>query len=318
MSPTIFLLFGVGALLFGVLILVISLRQMRGTEESKRLEEFVTKEANRGRTAARALSIQARGLTGSLFSRMVIPWLKGIGNLIGKMTPSGTMNELERKLTIAGNPLNMGAREFYGIQMTFLLLGVVLGVVILTMKNVQYKSIVALAPVGLGYLLPRSWLNSRVKTRQQRIRKGLPDALDMLSVCASAGLGFDQSLQRVSEYWNTPIGVEFARTISEMEMGLSRRDALRNMADRLDITELSSFVAFVLQTEQLGTSIVDTMHSQADQMRIERRFRAQEQAQKIPTKMIIPMVFFIFPALMAIIIGPVVPLFYNFITSLGR
>jgi len=103
-----------------------------------------------------------------------------------------------------------------------------------------------------------------------------------------------------------------------MEMGLSRRDALRNLADRLDITELSSFVAFVLQTEQLGTSIVDTMHAQADQMRVDRRFRAQEQAQKIPTKMIIPMVFLIFPALLAIIIGPVIPLLYNFLQSLGQ
>jgi tight adherence protein C len=140
----------------------------------------------------------------------------------------------------------------------------------------------------------------------------------MLSVCATAGLGFDQSLQRVSEYWETPIGAEFGRVISEMEMGLSRRDALRNLADRLDITELSSFVAFVLQTEQLGTSIVDTMHSQADQMRVERRYRAQEQAQKIPTKMIIPMVFLIFPALLAIILGPVIPLLYTFLQSLGQ
>jgi tight adherence protein C len=318
MQPTFVIVFGLGALILGVLILFISIRQFRGTEETQRLEEFVAKESSRSRSAARALSIQTRGLTGSLVNRLIVPWLKGIGRLFGRLTPTGSIMELERKLTIAGNPLNLGAREFYGIQLALLLLGAIVGVLTLTVRGIQYRTLVALCPVGLGYLVPKTWLNSRVKARQQKIRRGLPDALDMLSVCASAGLGFDQSLQRVSEYWETPIGAEFGRVISEMEMGLSRRDALRNLADRLDITELSSFVAFVLQTEQLGTSIVDTMHAQADQMRVDRRYRAQEQAQKIPTKMIIPMVFLIFPALLAIIIGPVIPLLYNFLQSLGQ
>jgi tight adherence protein C len=129
----------------------------------------------------------------------------------------------------------------------------------------------------------------------------------MLSVCASAGLGFDQSLQRVSEYWDTPIGHEFGRVINEMEMGLTRRDALRNLSDRLEIREISSFVALILQTEQLGMSISDTLHAQADQMRIERRYRAQEQAQKAPIKMLIPMAILIFPALLAVILGPSIP-----------
>ncbi len=318
MQATFIITFGLGALFIGGLIIFISVRQMRGTQETQRLEEFVSKETTKGRLAARALSIQARGLSGSLGSRLIIPWLKSIGNLISRLTPTGSIAELERQMAIAGNPLNLGAREFYGLQIASLILGVILGLLILRSNDFQFKTFAALCPVGLAYLFPRAWLNSRVKVRQRNIRHGLPDALDMLSVCASAGLGFDQSLQRVSEYWETPIGAEFGRVISEMEMGLSRREALRNLADRVDVTELSSFVAFVLQTEQLGTSIVDTMQSQADQMRVERRYRAQEQAQQIPTKMILPMVFFIFPALLAIILGPAVPLLYNFIQSVGR
>ena len=318
MQPSFVIAFGLGALILGLLILIISIRQFRGSEETQRLDEFVSKESSRGRSAARALSIQTRGLSGSLVNRLIVPWLKGIGSFFGRLTPTGSIMELEKRLTIAGNPLNLGAREFYGIQLAFLLVGALLSVMTLSVKGIQYRTLAALCPVGLAYLVPKTWLNSKVRARQQKIRRGLPDALDMLSVCASAGLGFDQSLQRVSEYWETPIGAEFGRVISEMEMGLSRRDALRNLADRLDITELSSFVAFVLQTEQLGTSIVDTMHAQADQMRVDRRFRAQEQAQKIPTKMIIPMVFLIFPALLAIIIGPVIPLLYNFLQSLGQ
>jgi tight adherence protein C len=129
----------------------------------------------------------------------------------------------------------------------------------------------------------------------------------MLSVCVTAGLGFDQALQRVNEHWETPISIEFGRVLKEIEMGLSRRDALRNMVDRLDVPEVSSFVSFVLQTEQLGMSIADTLLTQAEQMRVMRRMRAQEQAQKAPTKMLLPMVFLIFPAILAIILGPVVP-----------
>jgi tight adherence protein C len=159
----------------------------------------------------------------------------------------------------------------------------------------------------LLYFFPKLWLQSRVSRRQNAVRKGLADALDMLSVCATAGLGFDQSIQRVSEYWDTPIGHEFGRVISEMEMGLTRRDALRNLSERLDIREISSFVALIMQTEQLGMSISDTLHAQADQMRIERRFRAQEQAQKAPVKMLFPMIGLIFPALLAVILGPSIP-----------
>ncbi len=159
----------------------------------------------------------------------------------------------------------------------------------------------------LFYAGPKVWLHYLVTSRQKKVLRGLPDALDMLSVCATAGLGFDQSLQRVSEYWDTPIGHEFGRVINEMEMGLTRRDALRNLADRVDIREISSFVALIVQTEQLGMSISDTLHAQAEQMRIERRHRAQEQAQKAPIKMLIPMALLIFPALLAVILGPALP-----------
>jgi tight adherence protein C len=129
----------------------------------------------------------------------------------------------------------------------------------------------------------------------------------MLSVCATAGLGFDQSMQRVSEYWDTPIAIELGRVVTEMEMGISRQEALRGLANRLDVGELTTFVSLVLQSDQLGMSISDTLQAQAEQMRIERRFRAQEQAQKIPIKMLFPLAFLIFPALIAVVLGPALP-----------
>ena len=139
------------------------------------------------------------------------------------------------------------------------------------------------------------------------ISQELPSIIDMLSICTSAGLGFDQSLQRVSAEWDTQLSGEVGRVVSEMEMGLSRREALRNLADRLDIDELSSFVSIIIQSDQLGMSISDTLHTLAQQMRVEWRFKVQEEARKIPVKILIPLTFFIFPAMLAVILGPSIP-----------
>jgi tight adherence protein C len=127
----------------------------------------------------------------------------------------------------------------------------------------------------------------------------------------------DQSLQRVSENWRTELSAEFGRVVSEMEMGVSRSAALRNLADRLDISELSSFVAVIIQSDQLGMSIADTLQAQAEQMRIERRFRAQEQARKVPLKMLFPMILLIFPAMLAVVCGPTIPILVNFFRTIG-
>jgi tight adherence protein C len=168
--------------------------------------------------------------------------------------------------------------------------------------------LLAALAIYIGVLGPTIWLKRRVRHRQERIRKDLPDALDMLSVCAQAGLGFDQAVQRVSSVWQSSFSTELARLVSEMEMGVPRRQALRNMADRLDVPELSSFVSVIIQSDQLGMSISDTLQAQAKQMRIERRFRAQEAARKVPLKMLFPMILLIFPAMLAVVCGPSIPL----------
>jgi tight adherence protein C len=214
--------------------------------------------------------------------------------------------------------LGLGPREFYGISLASTLLGVYLAFIFFRRGTEAINIALSILVLIFFYSFPKVWLNNRIKHRQNSVKKGLPDAMDMLSVCATAGLGFDQSLQRVSEYWDTPIGHEFGRVINEMEMGLSRREALQNLSNRLDIREISSFVALILQTEQLGMSISDTLHAQAEQMRIERRFRAQEQAQKAPVKMLIPMALFIFPALLAVILGPAIPIFKDIFGYLGQ
>jgi tight adherence protein C len=291
----------------GLIFLVLSVRWLRSGSLSKRLVQYVETPLESTRGRANTIRIQPRIITGSFVSRTFNPAIRGIGRFFGRITPAGAIENLAQKLVIAGNPLGLGAREFYGISMASTLLGVYLAFIIFRRGTTSINVLLSILILIFFYAFPKVWIHSRVTSRQNKVRRGLPDALDMLSVCATAGLGFDQSLQRVSEYWDTPIGREFGRVVSEMEMGLSRREALRNLSDRLDIREIASFVALILQTEQLGMSISDTLHAQAEQMRIERRHRAQEQAQKAPIKMLIPMAMLIFPALLAVILGPAIP-----------
>jgi tight adherence protein C len=310
MQLFILALFGLLLVSVGFVGVLLSSRWLSSDQVARRLSDFVREETSQ-QVSNLAISAQTREIRGSISSRIFMPAIRQIGQIVVRLTPVSTLENHRRQLQIAGNPFGIGAREFFGFRVLFFILGIWLAFLLFRRGFESINVLSGLAALVFTYLIPLLWLRDRVTKRQDRIRKGLPDALDMLTVCASAGLGFDQSMQRVAEHWNTPIGIEFGRVISEMEMGLSRRDALRNMADRLDVTELSSFVSFLLQSDQLGMSISDTLHAQAEQMRIERRYRAQEQAQKIPTRMLFPMVFLIFPALLAIVLGPALPRLFD-------
>jgi tight adherence protein C len=168
--------------------------------------------------------------------------------------------------------------------------------------------LVGIFAVAMSTFFPVVWLNGQIKTRQDEIQRELPDALDMLSVCASAGLGFDQSMQKISDYWDTELGREFQRVIQEMEMGVPRSEALKNMRDRLEVSDLSQFIAIIVQAEKIGMSFAQVLQAQSLQLRVARQVRAREIANKLPGKMIIPLVLFIFPAIIAVIIGPTIPL----------
>lgn len=295
-------------ILAGILTVFLSQRWFNSDELSPRLISYVVEEEPSKRLAS-VVNSRTRELSGSLTSRVLLPILRRIGNIIGRMTPSRSMEELRHQLYLAGSRL--GPREFYGIRFAFLVIGLWLASIFVRRDFNQINLLISILVFVLFILLPVLWLRQKVTAQQNAIQKGFPDALDMLSVCADAGLGFDQSLQRVSEHWKTRIAQELGRVVAEMEMGLSRRDALRNLADRLDITEISSFVAVIIQSDQLGMSISDTLHAQAEQMRIERHYRAEEMARKIPTKMLLPLAFLIFPAIIAIIIGPSIPALYE-------
>jgi tight adherence protein C len=308
----------VGFVLFigGAGMLILSIRWFSADEMTARLNNFVAEESPKDRQWRTLVNIRTRELSGSLVTRIFLPIVRQIGALLDRMTPTRTVDDVRHKLSIAGNPYGFEAREYFGMRILFTVFGFALGYLFILRGSSTLNLVAGGGSLIIGLLLPPLWLNSRVRARQNEIRKSLPDALDMLSVCADAGLGFDQSLQRVGEYWDTPISRELSRVVSEIEMGFSRQEALRNLAQRLDVTELSSFVAVILQSDHLGMSIKDTLHAQAEQMRIERRYRAQEKARTVPIKMLLPLTFLIFPAIMAMVVGPALPslidLFANF------
>jgi tight adherence protein C len=153
---------------------------------------------------------------------------------------------------------------------------------------------------------PVLWIRSKISKRQDSIVKALPDALDLLAICVEAGLGFDQAMGKVYEKWDNDLAVAFGRVLREIQLGKLRREALKDMSDRMDVPDVTSFTAAVIQADQLGVSMTKILRVQSDQMRVKRRQRAQEKAHQAPVKMMIPMVLLIFPSLWIVLLGPAV------------
>jgi tight adherence protein C len=345
MPPTLFLLGGlIGVSALGLLFVLLGLGFSSTSAEARRLAQYVANPIEDQAARPDPLTYRRAELQGTFGQRLLLPWFRRLGDLLGFLAPNRSLASLRRQLTIAGNPLGLGPREFYGLQLIFIVLSFYLAYTLVApvlaphpvapisgsgLPNSQsvpllpanpqlnlYRFAGAILALLIGTRLPKTWLRGRVRARQKRIRRNLPDALDMLSVCADAGLGFDQALQRVSERWNTPLGKEFARLVEEMTMGLSRSEALRSLADRLNVDELSSFVAVMIQSDQMGVSITQTLRSQAEQMRVERRHRAQEEARKAPLKMLLPMICLILPAMGVVVVGPVIPAILDMFAAL--
>jgi tight adherence protein C len=186
------------------------------------------------------------------------------------------------------------------------LLGILIFVISLFSKtfSLPIKILLVVGFTVLGYFLPDLLLKSRIDSRQKSVRKAMPDALDLLTICVEAGLGFDAAMAKVHEKWDNELALAFGRVIREIQLGKLRRDALRDMAERLGIAEMTSFVAAVVQSEMLGVSMAKVLRIQSDQMRVRRRQYAEEQAHKAPIKMIFPMGLLIFPSLMIVLLTP--------------
>jgi tight adherence protein C len=277
---------------------------------------FRTSEDDADPLAARLAEFSERGETVSLeeielsqpfTERVIFPIMKKLGELSSRFTPQHVLQSTEKKLELAGNPGRMDASTFLSLRFVAAAgLGGSLFVVFLfsrTWPASRELLIVALFLV-LGFFFPTLWLKSKIDNRQKQVRKAMPDALDLLTICVEAGLGFDAAMSKVNEKWDNELSLAFGRVIREIQLGKLRREALRDMAERIGIAEMTSFTAAIIQSEVLGVSMSKVLRIQADQMRMKRRQRAEEEAHKAPIKMLLPMGLFIFPSIMIVLLTP--------------
>jgi tight adherence protein C len=296
--PTIF---------FAIIVLaaigLIALGLMRSTPGQGAIDERLSQ------FTERTLTLEEMELQQPFKDRILIPMFQKTLEILGKYGPKQSAERLEVSLQQAGNPGNLTPVKFSGLRMalafglTALFGFATFGSGMASGEAMMYTAI----GTGVGFLLPGIWLGQQIKKRQKEIIKALPDALDLLTVSVEAGLAFDSALQRVTDKWDTELAREFKRVLSDTRLGRPRREALRDMSARTGVDDVQTFVAAIIQAEQLGVSIGKILRIQSDQMRVRRRQRAQEAAQQAPIKMLFPMVFLIFPALFVVILGPAVP-----------
>ena len=259
-----------------------------------------------------AKNLEELELQQPIIDRTLRPLMARLSGRMSKMASASFTQTTEKRLAIAGNPGNMRVADWLGIKaigaavggLIFFALFVFPGVI----SFVPFPVSLIMIPIGVmfGYTIPEFWLGGRVKKRQKAILLQIPDALDLLTISVRAGLGFDGALGKVVEKLKGPLTEEFRRALAEIRVGKPRRDALRDIIPRTEVPALTNFIGAIIQAEQLGVSISKVLQVQSEQLRIERRQRAEEMAAKAPIKMLFPLVGCIFPSLFIVILGPAI------------
>jgi tight adherence protein C len=255
-----------------------------------------------------ARTLEELELQQPLFERTLRPLATRLSGIAQRFASPAKVSRTEMRLSMAGNPGALRSVDFLGLKLvvavlmaggTFLVLGLLFG-------NAPFGLVAAMALAGMGFMLPELWLSRRIKKRQKHILLAVPDTLDLLTISVKAGLSFDGALAKVVEKVPGPLSEEFRRSLAEIRVGKARRDALRDIVGRTDVSALTNFIGAIVQAEQLGVPIAKVLGVQSEQLRIERRQRAEELAAKAPIKMLFPLVGCIFPSMFIVILGPAV------------
>ncbi len=286
-------------IIIAVLLVIAGVRAPQASDPiSDRLAEYSAREE--------PLSLEEIELSQRFYERIILPIFNSVGRLASRFTPQATLESAKSRLETAGNPMSMDPSFFLAMRF---ILAVVFGgglFLVFTISGRNWLTGLGLAALFMiiGYMFPSMWLTSRINARQKSVFRAMPDALDLLTICVEAGLGFDSAMKKVHEKWEDELALEFGRVLQEINLGKLRREALKDMAERLQVSELTSFVAAVIQSEQLGVSMAKVLRIQSDQMRVRRRQMAEEEAHRAPIKMIFPIALLIFPSILMILLGP--------------
>jgi tight adherence protein C len=305
MSTTVIglIIIGVVILAVAITLIIVGIRNPQSADNrilQARLEELSSNDAD--------INLEKIELSQPFKERVIYPTARKLGEFAIRFTPQNALHATSRKLELAGSPAGLDPTLFLSLQfISFAIFGG-LFIFVFSIAKITWplgvRVLISIVGSLIGFYFPQLWLGSTIARRQKNIRKALPDALDLLTICVEAGLGFDAALSKVSEKWETDLSLAFARAIREIQLGKLRREALRTMADRIGIPEMTSFVAAVIQSEQLGVSMAKVLRIQSDQMRMKRRQYAEEEAHKAPIKMLVPMGLLIFPSLMIVLLTP--------------
>ena len=291
----------IAACTFGTVSLLIVGLTMRSEREI--MQERMRMHSQSGGATVSSVELD---LEAAFRERVVLPFLRWLADIGMRFTPSGAIQAVEEKLETAGRPWNLGGREFMGLRVLSIALSVLLGVASAKIIDASpfLRVVLLIIIIFIGAILPDYLLQRAVNQRQLRIRRALADTLDLLSVSVEAGLGLDGAMQIVVEKLKGPLSDEMERALQEMQIGKLRAEALKDMAKRVKVPELSSFVAAICQADQLGVSIAKVLRVQGETLRSQRSQKARETAAKLPIKMLFPLVIFIFPAIFVVIAGP--------------
>ncbi len=258
-----------------------------------------------------AKNLEELELQAPFIERTLRPLAARMSGRMSRVASSSFTDRTEKRLALAGNPGALRVADWLGIKAIGAAIGGILFFFLFGVVGIlgfPFPVGYLLAVVGLlfGYTIPEFWLGGRVKKRQKAILLMIPDTLDLLTISVRAGLGFDAALGKVVEKLKGPLSEEFRRALAEIRVGKARRDSLRDIVPRTEVPPLTNFIGAIIQAEQLGVSISKVLQVQSEQLRIERRQRAEEQAAKAPIKMLFPLVGCIFPSLFIVILGPAI------------
>lgn len=253
-----------------------------------------------------SIGVRRRELSRSFVERALVPVMTRLGTSARTFAPTGMVDRVRHELVLAGSPADWDAERVLAAKLVLAAAGSIGGTVLALLGGAGSGRLVLGAIVfGLaGFLLPDWILRARGAARQEQMRNDLPDSLDLLAISAQAGLGFDAAMSRLVSESEGPLSQEMNRTLREMQLGTSRADALRALGERTDVDELKSFVLAMIQADAFGVSIANVLRVEAGELRVKRHQAAEEKAQKIPVKIVFPLVLCIFPALFVVLLGP--------------
>ena len=237
--------------------------------------------------------------------RILKPGVESIAQGLTMVLPQSSLADVQKMLMMSGYPMRYNTFiTFWGTSV--LMMTAMSFLVAVSWPGPLFPAKIAIGFVFIvvGFMMPRMWLKGKVKAKQKAVLRTMPDALDLITTCVEAGLGLDAALSRVAEKAEGPLSEEMQHMLRDVAMGKMRREAMQEMADRIGVDELSNFITAIIQAEQLGVGIAQVLRVQSDQLRTQRRQRAERQAHEAPIKMIFPLVLFIFPAFLATILGP--------------